>query len=129
MTADPTSVGALIVTFNEGQEYKFYSKTLTYSVDIGTCVTYPFTATQYPISLFGDLGTQNTVQALGFNYYDTAGASNCDCNAVTNIIQGDVEVTNLVAPLFATTDVMVDTSEVYDVVSLATGIDHFCGEY
>jgi hypothetical protein len=69
------------------------------------------------------------VQALGFNYYDTAGVGDCDCNAGTNIIQGEVEVTNLMAPLFETTEMMVDTSEVYDVVSLATGIDHFCGEY
>jgi len=51
-------VGAVIVTFNQGQIYKYYSETIDYSTDISTtgCVNYVFGADQYPVSLFGDLG-------------------------------------------------------------------------
>jgi hypothetical protein len=76
--------------------------------------------------LYGDLGTLNTVEALGFNYYDSTGAG-CDCAVST--VEGDATVTNLVAPFFDTTEIMIDTSDVTDTVSQAIGIDNFCGEY
>jgi hypothetical protein len=90
-------------------------------------MTWTFLATEYPISLFGDLGTLNTVAALGFNYYDSA-VVGCDCST-TNTVEGDATVTNLDAPFFETTVLMIDTSDVTDTVSQAVGIDNFCGEY
>jgi len=52
-------VGAVILTFNQGQVYRYYSETLDYATDISTtnCINYVFTADEYPVSLFGDLGT------------------------------------------------------------------------
>lgn len=122
-------IGMVILTMQEGQVYEFYDRGLDRATDITTpcAYTYTFTTTMQPVAVYGDHDATNSIDYLGFMYYNSAAAALCDCD--NTFISGTPLIENSEVTILDSETITVDTSAMKDTVSVDRFIKNFCGEY
>jgi hypothetical protein len=79
------------------------------------------------VAVYGDHDASNSIDYLGFMYFDSGAASLCDCD--NTVISGTPLIENTEVTILGSETLKVDTSDIKDTVSVDRRIKNFCGEY